>query len=468
MHGEQPRRVFSTSFGLLLMVGLLGCGDAVPSPETPVAEAGAAVAAARADSDHWPQWRGPTRDGRVAGPLPSTLPDALELVWRKAVGGGYSSPVSHGGRVFVHERVAPATHEEDETEGERVGRERLRALSLEDGTELWSSEPVEAPFSQNEYATSQGAGPFSTPAVDVARDLVYSLGVNAVLEGRDTGSGALRCRYTPPRPDTSKLFTGTSVSPLILEDGPVVVHVGDDRGGRLMAYDCSAQETRWIWEGDGPGYASPMLFETAGIRQIVTLTDRSLVGVQDGTGELLWRVDFADEWNENIVTPTLADGTVLVSGVRRGALAVQPARDDAGWSASVVWQRPERTHYMSSPVLVERGGSSIWVGLSNKRKGQLVALDPSTGDDMWEGEGRFADSAALVAVGDDLLALTVDGELVVLRPHQDPDTDRFALAEVARYTVAEEAVWPHLAVVGDILLVRSAGNLRAWRWPGSR
>ena len=137
---------------------------------------------------------------------------------------------------------------------------------------------------------------------------------------------------------------------------------------------------------------------------------------------------------------------------------------------------------MSSPVLVDRAGSPVWLGLSNKRKGQLVALDPATGEDVWEGEGRFAESASLVAVGNDVLALTVDGELVVLRwsdaagpaaadsaaadPADPRAADAGGLTEVARYRVADEAVWPHLAVSGDVLLVRSAGNLRAWRWPG--
>ena len=51
----------------------------------------------------WPQWNGPTRDGRlpksvIAKPIPK---QGLALMWKQPIGYGYSSPVVSNGRVFV-------------------------------------------------------------------------------------------------------------------------------------------------------------------------------------------------------------------------------------------------------------------------------------------------------------------------------------------------------------------------------
>ena len=61
----------------------------------------ASLIAATAAAGDWPQWHGPTRDGRVseAGPVPTSLPKELKPIWKLAVGGGHSSPVVAGGKL---------------------------------------------------------------------------------------------------------------------------------------------------------------------------------------------------------------------------------------------------------------------------------------------------------------------------------------------------------------------------------
>ena len=52
--------------------------------------------------------------------------------------------------------------------------------------------------------------------------------------------------------------------------------------------------------------------------QIVTMTTRSVIGVDTAKGTVLWEFPFDDEWNENIVTPVAVANGVIVSGVRQG------------------------------------------------------------------------------------------------------------------------------------------------------
>jgi hypothetical protein len=62
-----------------------------------------ALSSSAALAADWPQWRGPERTGFVpAGEaVPATLPAEPKVVWRVAVGDGFSSPIVSGGRV-VH------------------------------------------------------------------------------------------------------------------------------------------------------------------------------------------------------------------------------------------------------------------------------------------------------------------------------------------------------------------------------
>ena len=74
-------------------------------------------------------------------------------------------------------------------------------------------------------------------------------------------------------------------------------------------------------------------------------------------------------------------------------------------------------------------------GLSSRRKGQLFCLDAKTGTAKWTTEGRAAQNAALVSAGPNLLVLTSDGDLLVVK--RSPE--RFE--EVRRYKVAETQTW---------------------------
>src|SRR5207237_4897562 len=53
----------------------------------------------------WPQWRGPTRDGRApAGTFRTDWEKAPpKLLWRAACGGGYASLAAVGGKVYTHD-----------------------------------------------------------------------------------------------------------------------------------------------------------------------------------------------------------------------------------------------------------------------------------------------------------------------------------------------------------------------------
>ena len=387
-----------------------------------------------ASAQEWTGWRGPGRDGVVrAGQALQAWPEAFARAWRVEIGEGYSSPVVSRGRVFVHSRRGDA--------------EVVTALDLSSGARLWQHD-YPARYVQNTIVPADLPGPFATPVVDGGR--VFTLGAAGILSSWDAASGALDWRNDySASVQVMGLFCGTSASPLVA-GGMLIVQVGSDAGGgRVLALDPATGDEIWSWRGVGPGYASPIVVEIEGRRQVVTLTESSIAGLDAANGEFLWSVPFTDEWHENIMTPVWTGTHLVVSGPRQGTHAFAVRRDGDGWEAARAWSNPRVTMYMSSPVLA----AGTLYGHSSTRSGQFVALDAASGAVRWASEGREGDHASVLLSGDNLLLLTSDAELLVA------DADGAAFAVSRQYEIADGATWAMPVPLPDGLLVRDAASL---------
>ena len=395
----------------------------------------AIVFAAQATSAQWAQWRGPNRDGIVASAnVPPVWPKEPVLKWKQPMGEGYSSPVVANGMVFVHSRQDP--------------QEIVTALDLGSGKTVWSAK-YDAPFNKNPYASQMSKGPFSTPIVSSGR--LFTLGASGVLSSFDSATGALKWRKDFSKSvDTSKLFTGTAMSPVIAS-GLLIVHVGDDRAGAFRAFEPQTGAEKWSLTGHGPGYASPLVVGSTP-PHLVTLTDSAVVGVAVQTGKLLWSLPFPDEWHENVVTPVMADNILVISGTRKGTFGYR-LEQSGGKSAPVqVWHNSDLSMYLSTPV----ADGPMLYGFSNKRKGQLFCLDARSGKTVWTSEGRVATNASLLSAGPNLVVLTTDGELIVL----DRKTTKYN--ELRRYELSASPVWAHPVLLRDAIVVRDAESIAVW------
>jgi outer membrane protein assembly factor BamB len=402
------------------------------------AAAAALLAASPALHAQWPQWRGPNRDGvAAAAVVPETWPDKPAVAWTQPVGEGYSSPVVDDGRVFVHSRNDP--------------EEVVSAFELTSGEPIWSA-TYTAAFAKNKYASAMAKGPFSTPLVAGGR--IFTLGTSAILSAFDAGTGTLKWRKDWSKEiDTSRLFTGTAMSP-ILDSGLLIVHVGDDDDGALRALDPATGDEKWVLAGHGPGYASPIITAVDGVRQLVTMTDKAVIGVEVAAGKILWTIPFPDEWNENIVTPVVAGGVLVVSGTRKGTFGYRLERSGGVWAPRQAWHNANLPMYMSSPVV---DGAFVY-GFGSRRKGQLFCLDAQTGGEKWTTEGRGGANAAIQSAGANLVVLTTDGELLVVR--RTPEQYH----ELKRYKVAEAQTWAQPVLVPGGIVVRDANAVSLWSW----
>jgi outer membrane protein assembly factor BamB len=386
----------------------------------------------------WPQWRGPSRDGAAPALVSRTAwPAALTPAWKIKVGIGHASPVVAGGRVFVFSR-----------EGEE---EVLRALDLATGKQIWR-QATAAPYRLTPAAHAHGKGPKSTPLV--ADGKVFTLGIGGILSAHDAASGRVlwRKEFAGQFSAGAPIY-GAAQSPLF-DRGRVVVHAGGHGNGALLALDAATGVVSWSWKGDGPAYASPVVADVAGVRQVITFTQGLLVGIAADSGQLLWKLPFTTDFDQNAVTPLVHGDVVFYGGLDQPMRALRVTRKAERWTVDPVWENGEVAVYMSSPVLA---GGRIF-GLSHRRRGQFFALDAATGKTLWLSEGRQGENAALVAAGSTLLALVTGGELIVA------DGGGTSFRPLRRYTVATSPTWAHPAVVGDGVLVKDEDSLAFLRF----
>ncbi len=385
----------------------------------------------------WPQWRGPNRDGKwLSISEPQTWPDQLTMKWQVNVGTGHATPLLVNGRVYVFARQA----EEEEV---------VLCLDPDSGKQIWRA-AYPAPYTMNPVATSHGKGPKSTPLIHAGK--LYTLGISGILSCFDAGSGkTLWRREFSGEYKTTSPYYGAATSP-IADGGRVIVHVGGHDSGALTALDAETGKTMWSWNGDGPSYASPILASFGGVRQIVTQTQKNIIGVSAADGKLLWSIPFTTAYVQNIITPVLAKDLLIFSGMDKGVTAIRLSQAVGGWQTEKVWDNPAVSFYMSNPVV----NGNILYGMSHKSRGQFVALDTETGRTLWTTNGREGENAALSTAGDKLFLLTTDADLIIARAGGG------AFEPLKRYSVAKSPTWAQPLITGRMILVKDLDTLTLW------
>jgi steroid 5-alpha reductase family enzyme/outer membrane protein assembly factor BamB len=409
------------SFSILMFMTLL------------LSTSGAAEPAEPAD---WNQWRGPERDGSVAGNgWPSSL-DGLEPVWTVELGKGYPGPLVAGDRVFVVETFNKKSV-------------AVRALGLTDGKELWTTR-WDASGSVPFFAATNGDWVRSTPVWDGASLYVGDMQERVVA--LDGATGEIRWTVDfPERFGTAVPDFGFASSPLIDADALYV-----QAANSIVKLDRATGKTIWrALESSGKikesgAFSSPVIETLAGVRQLVVLTRHTLHGIALDDGRELWSQGVPNFRGMNILTPVFDGDRVFTSAYQNGSFLFELSLNDGSWVVAEKWKHPG-SGYMSSPVLID---GFVYLHLGN---GRVSCMNLSTGEEQWRSES-FGKYWSMLWQGDKILALDERGELMLLRANPE----RFELLD--RKTVTDREAWGYLAIHGDLVFVRDLESIRAFRW----
>jgi outer membrane protein assembly factor BamB len=412
---------------------------------TGIGVAAALVVLHAAAADDWPRWRGPGNDGHVpaGAPVPSALPASPKILWQKPLGPGMGSPSVAGGGVFIMEA--------------REGREAVRCLDAKTGGERWAAAIDEV------IRDSQGdGGPRGTPLVDGAR--VYAASCRGELVCLDAADGKPIWRRSYTR-DFGACFLGAegdsmgasrygnTASPAIDGDR-LFACAGGTNGASVICLDKRDGKEIWRSQDDIAGYASPILADLGGVRQLVCFTAVAAIGLRADTGALLWRVPVKTGAGRHVTTPVVAGDLVVVSSHQAGLLAVRVTRDGEAFRTELAWSNKTAAINYASPVAA--GGHLYGLGPSAR----LMCVDLANGERKWS-QDRFAgeplkrEYLSELVVGDRILALADNGRLVLFaadpagfRPAGEP-------AAVCGKTVCSPAY------AGGVLYLRDESNLLA-------
>jgi len=234
----------------------------------------------------------------------------------------------------------------------------------------------------------------------------------------------------------------------VAEDGLVIDHPGNY--GPLTAFDAATGRIRWTAGGDAL-FASPLIATLAGTRQVVTVTQKAVIGVAIGDGTVLWRHPWPNEGGGPM--PVLfGDDMIIVSSLSAGTAAIKVMNRDGRWETEQAWLTKEVAMYLSNPVVI----AETLYGLSHRSSGQFFALDARSGKTLWLGPPREAANTAVVKAGDLLFLLNDDAELIVAR------SNRAGFTPLKRYTVADSATWAQPAISGNRVFIKDTSSLALW------
>jgi outer membrane protein assembly factor BamB len=388
----------------------------------------ARIAAAQ-DSQDYPQWRGQNRDGSASAFVePKVWPEKLIRRWKVVVGEGYATPLVIGNTVYSFTR--------------QNGEELMTALDVETGKTIWRTK-YPAPYVIGDPTKAHGSGPKATPLFHDGK--LFTLGISGVVSAFDAANGKLL--WQKPAPPEQPYF-GTASSPVADKD--LVIFHSD--GFPTTAFDAKTGNIKWTAKLNGI-FASPMIVELGGVRQVVSMTQESVVGVAVADGSVLWQYPWKGEGGGmQAITPIIYDGTIVVSSYHSGVTALKPRSHAGKWEVDVVWETKDVSMFLSNGVLI---GDTLF-GLADKASGQYFALDAKTGRVLWLGKPRQANNTAVIKAGDLLFLLNDDGELIVAR------SNRTAFEPLKTYTVANSATWAQPAISGNRIFVKDVSSLALW------
>lgn len=382
---------------------------------------------AGAQSPAWPQWGGPHRNFMVeAKGLADSWPESgPKRLWSRELGEGHSSIVVDQGRLFTMY-----------SKGEQ---EFVIALDAASGRTVW-----EKGYAANTAGLKleNGNGPHATPLI--AGNLLFTVGVIGKMHafekqtGKVVWSHDLWAEY-----DGTRMGRGYSCSPLAYK-GTVIVTVGGT-GQALMAFDQKTGSVAWKKQDFDLSPSTPTIITVDGQDQLIIVLAEQIVGMNPGSGELLWSHPHPCNWGLNISVPVWGDGNILFvsSAYNGGSRALQLNQSGGKTTVKELWaSRRMRVHHGT----MIRIGGLVFGSSGDFGPAPMTAVDLSTGNIAWQ--DRSFPKSNFVYADNKLILLDEDGNLalVMLSPQ--------GMKVISKASVLTNRAWTPPTLAGTKLYVR--------------
>ncbi|UCG46020.1 MAG: PQQ-binding-like beta-propeller repeat protein [Phycisphaerales bacterium] len=298
-------------------------------------------------SANWPDWRGPTGDGRSdATGLPLSWSEAENIVWKTAIHDlGHSTPVVWGDQVWL-------------TTAKKNGR-TLYAVCIDLNTgrvahdiEVFHPDKPQRIHRNNSYATPSAVveagrvyvhfGTFGTAALD-------SKTGDVLWERTD-----LNCEHMQGPVSSPVLFGDVLILHFEGTDVQYIVGLDKNSGDTVWRYERPEELYRDVEPLFVKAYHTPVLVNVDGRTQLVSNGAMLVTGHDPQTGRELWRVRYRDDNTISRIVSGLGLFFVNCGGPPNATHLWAVRQGGAGdvTDTHVVWKMTEDVPFESSPVLV--------------------------------------------------------------------------------------------------------------------
>jgi outer membrane protein assembly factor BamB len=392
------------------------------------------VAQAGESAGTWTQWGGDRQDFKAdsKGLADSWPEDGPKKLWSRDLGEGYSAIVVEGDSLYTMYRADD--------------KEIVVRLNAKTGETVWEHGYDHSPAEGHVHQF--GDGPRSTPLV--VGDRLFTVGVAGKMHALDKKKGkVLWTQELWSDLGGTVLQHGYASSPIAYGKNVIVLVGAEEKS--IVAFDQKDGKVTWATESFQNSYSTPKIMEIDGKVQLVTFMAHELVGLDPGTGELLWRYEFANQFEQNINMPVLADnGVLFVSSPQVGARGVKVSGTGDETEIEEVWSTRKIQFYHAATVQV---GDYVYGSTGTMAPAFMAAINVKTGEIPWRKRG-FAKANSVWADGK-LYVLDEDGVLYLTKPGPED------LTVLAQVQLLDKVAWTVPTIVGKTMYVRDKKKIMA-------
>ncbi len=401
-------------------------------------------------SNDWPEFRGPNRDGicTETGLLKEWPEGGPPKVWTTTnLGLGYCTPIFADGKIYGM--------------GTRDEKDGVWALNELDGSEIWFT-PFDDPRNIN-----QNNGPSGSPTYADGKLYAVSSKGKLVCLDATSGKSVWEKDYVSDYGGSVPMW-GFTDSPLV--DGDQVIAVPASDRAAVVAFHRETGDELWVSQvsggvGKGAGYSSVIKAEIAGKSQyVVLLGDKAgVVGMDPANGNVLWKYagKAAAGGVAQIPIPIIYNDHIWVScSYDGGSALLKIAEEDDQFQV-----KPVKT-YVKRQLNNHHGGmvqvdDHVYFG-HDQNKGRPVCVDLKTGEIKWgpvREPARGLGSAAVLYADERLYFRYQNGVIVLIEPSPDE------LKVVSSFQLEDPSGrehWPHPVIVNQKMYIRDQENLHCF------
>ncbi len=358
------------------------------------------------DNGNWPDWRGPTADGRSdATGLPLTWSEEENIVWKTPIhDSGYSTPVVWGDQIWL------TTATEDGRTLYAVCVDVNTGANVHD-TEVFHPSRPQRINPNNTYATPSAV-------VEEGRVYVhYGTHGTACLDS-ETGKvlwerDDLNCDHMQGPVSSPILFEDLLIVHLEGVDVQFIAALDKKTGANVWRYD----RPRELYANVEPSYLlkayhTPVIVEVDGKPQM--LSNGGMMGTSHDprTGKELWRIIYRDDSTISRIVSGHGLHFINTGGSPDAPHLWAVRQGGAGdvTDTHVVWKMTEDVPLKVSPVLV---GDLLY---TMNDKGILLCLEATTGTIVWSERLRGDYGPSLLYADNRIYILSRSGKTIVMKP----------------------------------------------------